>query len=83
MCSTTMTGTIFGIYSATDFLNFVEAMLYSQEAIQMNALSAVATDFSLGFPATNALQNIVVLLVSATTQKCIVATAPVAGLDKV
>jgi hypothetical protein len=50
-----MTGTTFAIYSATDVFDFVEIMLYSQEAIQMNALSAVATDPRVGFPATNAL----------------------------
>ena len=82
LCPESMTGTVFGIYSY-NFLSFMESMLYSQEAIQMNALSAVATDFSLGYPATNALQNIVVLLVSVSTQKCVVATAPVAGLAKV
>ena len=50
-----MTGTIFAIYSATDLFDFVEIMLYSQEPIQMNALSALATDPSVNFPATNAL----------------------------
>jgi hypothetical protein len=49
-----MTGTIFAIYSATDYFDFVEVLLYSQEAIQINALSAVALTRA-GFPATNAL----------------------------
>jgi hypothetical protein len=44
VCQDSMTGTIFGIYSTTDYLDPVEIMLYSQEAIQMNALSAVATN---------------------------------------
>ena len=51
-----MTGTIFGIYSfANGISSFREVMLYSQEAIQMKALSAVATNLHASFPASNAL----------------------------
>ena len=49
----------------------------------MNALSAVATNPRASFPATNALQKIVVLLASLTTQKCVVADQPDSGLAKV
>jgi hypothetical protein len=80
--SASMTGTIFGIIASTNYFNLREVMLYSQEAIQINALSAVATDVNLNYPAANALQNIVVLLVTATTQKCVATTAPASGLAK-
>ncbi len=49
----------------------------------MNALSAVATNPSASYPATNTLQKIVVLLTTLTTQKCVVADPPVSGLAKV
>ena len=55
VCLDSMTGTIFAIYSPTDFFDFIEVMLYSQEAIQMKALSAVATNSLATYPATNAL----------------------------
>ncbi len=55
VCLDSMTGTIFAIYSPTDVFDFVEIMLYSQEAIQINALSAVATNPITTFPASNAL----------------------------
>ena len=83
MSTSPLSGTIFGIIANTNWFTFREVMLYSQEAIQMNALSAVATDVNSSFPATNALQNIVVLLATATTQKCVVATAPATGFAKV
>ena len=83
MSTSPMTCTIFGIIAKTNYFNFREVMLYSQEAIQINALSAIATNVNLSFPATNALQNIVVLLATAPTQKCVVATAPTTGLAKV
>ena len=38
-CATSLTGTTFGVYTTSTLLNFVEAMAYSQEAIQMNALA--------------------------------------------
>jgi hypothetical protein len=47
-------------------------MLYSQEAIQMNALSAVASNPWTTAPASNALQKLVVLLYTATTNTCVV-----------
>ncbi len=56
MCSNSMTGTVFGIFSsANEISSFREVMLYSQEAIQFNAQSAVATDVNSSYPATNAL----------------------------
>ena len=55
MCLDSMTGTIFGIYSITNSLDFTEILLYSQEAIQMNAISAVATNLNVSYPAANAL----------------------------
>ncbi len=33
LCPTSLSGTVFGIYSPTDYVTFVEAMAYSQEAI--------------------------------------------------
>jgi hypothetical protein len=39
ICQNSMIGTTFGVYSTTTYLNFVEVMAFSQEAIQMNALS--------------------------------------------
>jgi hypothetical protein len=77
-----MTGTIFGFYSTTDHFELVEIMLYSQEAIQMKALSAVATNPNPSYPATNALEKIVVLFDTPLTHTCV--TAPnVSGLSKV
>jgi hypothetical protein len=61
MCQDSMTGTIFGLYSTTDYIDFVEIMLYSQEAIQMNALESVATNPWTSAPAANALKKLVVL----------------------
>jgi hypothetical protein len=66
-----MSGTIFGLYSTTDKTDFVEIMLYSFEAIQMNSLSAVATKPSDSYPATNTLQKIVVLFAALTTHTCV------------
>jgi hypothetical protein len=39
MCPNSIIGTTFGVFSNTNQVNFVEAMAFSQEAIQMNALS--------------------------------------------
>ncbi len=83
MCLDSMTGTIFGLYSTEDFLDFTEIMLYSQEAIQMNALSAVATDPENIYPAANAIQKFVVLLATATTNTCVIAQVPATGPAKV
>jgi hypothetical protein len=56
MCPESMTGIIFGIHSFVSRISsFREVMLYSQEAIQMKALSAVATNPYPGYPASNAL----------------------------
>jgi hypothetical protein len=82
MCLDSMTGTIFGLYSTTDLFDFVEIMLYSQEAIQMNALSAVATNPFVSFPAANAVQKLVVLLATLTTNKCVIAHTPATGPAK-
>jgi hypothetical protein len=49
----------------------------------MNALSAFATNPLTDFPATNTLQKIVVLLVTLTNDKCVIAMPPVSGLAKV
>ena len=55
LCPTAMIGTTFGIYT-TAILNFMEAMAYSQEAIQMNAMSVsfIGTNVS-AYPAINAI----------------------------
>jgi hypothetical protein len=39
MCPSSMTGIVFGVYTTSSDIGFVEAMAFSQEAIQMNALS--------------------------------------------
>ena len=39
LCATSMIGTTFGFYSTTNFVTCMEVMAYSQEAIQLNALS--------------------------------------------
>jgi hypothetical protein len=38
-CPNSMIGTTFGVYTISNYLNFVEVMAFSQEAIQMKALS--------------------------------------------
>jgi hypothetical protein len=56
-CATSIIGKIFGIYSTTDFFNFMEAMAYSQEAIQMNAgvtVSFIGTNDPT-YPVSNAI----------------------------
>ena len=56
MCPNTMIGTTFGVFSTTTYIDFVEAMAYSQEAIQMNALSVSFIGTNLpGYPASNAI----------------------------
>jgi hypothetical protein len=63
-CLTTMIGTTFGVFSTLERINFMEAMAYSQEAIQMNAgvtVSFLGTNNPL-YPVSNAIQNIVILL---------------------
>jgi hypothetical protein len=35
-CPNSMIGTTFGVYTKSEYLNFLEAMAYSQEAIHMN-----------------------------------------------
>jgi hypothetical protein len=36
-CPNSMIGTTFGVYSNTEYLNFMEVMAYSQEAINLNS----------------------------------------------
>jgi hypothetical protein len=36
-CPNSMIGTTLGVYSNKEYLNFVEVMAYSQEAIHLNA----------------------------------------------
>ena len=56
MCPSSMTGIVFGVYTTSSDIGFVEAMAFSQEAIQMNALSVsfVGTNMP-GYPASNAI----------------------------
>jgi hypothetical protein len=37
LCPISMIGTTFGVYSKVEYVNFVEAMAYSQEAIHWKA----------------------------------------------
>ncbi len=56
LCPASMNGTILGIHSLL-FLNYMEAMAYSQEAIQMNAgvtVSYIGTNNHI-YPVSNAL----------------------------
>ncbi len=65
LCPNSMIGTTFGVYTTTDYFNFMEAMAYSQEAIQMNGgvtVSFLGTN-PASYPVSNALKNIVILLV--------------------
>jgi hypothetical protein len=56
MCPNSMIGTTFGVYSTSTYVNFVEAMAYSQEAIQMNALSVSFLGKNMpGYPVSNAI----------------------------
>jgi hypothetical protein len=53
-----MIGTTFGLYTNTESLNFMEAMAFSQEAIQMNAgvtVSLIGTNDIPLYPAINAI----------------------------
>ena len=74
LCPESMSGTTFGVYSMLTAVNFMEAMAYSQEAIQLSggaSVSFVGIDnvFSgIAYPVSNALQNIVVLLASNTAR---------------
>jgi hypothetical protein len=47
-CSISMIGTTFGVYSETNYMNFMEVMAYSQEAIHISA------DVTMSFLGTNA-----------------------------
>jgi hypothetical protein len=56
-CPPSMIGKIFGIYSTTSAFNFMEAMAYSQEAIQMNVgvtVSFIGTNDPT-YPVSNAI----------------------------
>ena len=57
MCSSIMKGNVFGFWIYTDYFNFQEAMAYSQEAIQMNALSTsiIAGTANTTYPISNAI----------------------------
>ncbi len=57
LCTNSITGTTFGVFSTSTAVNFMEAMAFSQEAIQMNAgvtVSFTGTD-EPAYPARNAL----------------------------
>jgi len=57
MCSSIMQGNVFGFWMYADYFNFMEAMAYSQEAIQMNALSTsiISGSAHSGHPISNAI----------------------------
>ena len=58
MCPNSMIGTKFGVYTTSDFFNFLEVMAFSQEAIQMKALSVsfLGTDHPI-LTVSNAIQK--------------------------
>jgi len=64
MCTPALPGKVFGIYYVAAevlYVNFLEVMVYTQEAIQLNALSStVLTGTTSSLPPSNAMQNIVV-----------------------
>ena len=63
-CPDSMTGIIFGVYSTTSLLHFMELMAYSQNAIQMGeglVVSFLGTN-NPTYPASNVIQNIVYLI---------------------
>jgi hypothetical protein len=37
MCPTSLSGITFGIYSTTNYITFMEVMVFSQEAIQLRS----------------------------------------------
>jgi hypothetical protein len=56
-CPNSMNGTTFGVYFNSDYLIFMEAMAYSQEAIHLNpgiTVSFLGTNHP-AFPASNAI----------------------------
>ncbi len=57
MCSSIMQGKVFGFWGYADYYNFNEAMAYSQEAIQMNALSTaiISGSADVNHPISNAI----------------------------
>jgi hypothetical protein len=61
LCPNSMIGNIFGFYSTTQYVNFMEAMAFSQEAIQMNAILVSFLGIAPDFLVVNiSLKNIVV-----------------------
>ena len=57
LCPTSITGTTFGLYTTSDYFNFLEVVAYSQEVIQMNAgvtVSFIGINNSF-YPVNNAL----------------------------
>ena len=61
-CLNSMIGTIFGVYTTSNHLNFMEVISFSLEAIQMKAslVSFLGTNNSI-LTASNAIQKQVVL----------------------
>ena len=57
-CPNSMIGTTFGVYTTSNYLNFVEIMAFSQEAIQMKALSVSSLGNNYpNFTVSNAIQK--------------------------
>ena len=56
-CPNSMIGSTFGVYSNSEYVNFVEAMAYSQEAIHYKASVTVSIlgTVASGYPASNAI----------------------------
>ncbi len=57
MCPNSMIGTTFGVYTISNYLDFVEVMAYSQEAIHLNAgitMSFLGTNNPI-YPITNVI----------------------------
>ena len=85
LCPTSITGTIFGFYTTSEYLHCLEVLVYTQEAIQLHGLSTAFVGINNpAYPTNNVLQKFVILNALANTPprvpfKCVQIT-PSGGL---